>query len=87
MASDLEPVATADQVRKARSQLNQLATDLELSDLRVTSDGTLLLHVDRDPGYRPVIKFVAAAAQLLGAVPRVVTDDAPAAGRYHASPL
>ena len=40
MASDLEPVATADQVRKARSQLNQLATDLELSDLRVTSDGT-----------------------------------------------
>ena len=87
MASDLERVATADQIRKSRSQLTQLAAGLQLSDLRMTNDGTLLLHVDRDPGYRPVIKLVAAATQLLGAVPRVVTDDAPSAGRYHASPL
>ncbi|MGH9107245.1 MAG: hypothetical protein ACRDZX_15725 [Acidimicrobiales bacterium] len=87
MASDLERVATADQIRKSRWQLTQLAAGLQLSDLRMTNDGTLLLHVDRDPSYRPVIKFVAAATQLLGAVPRVVTDDAPSAGRYYASPL
>lgn len=82
IVSDLEPVATADQLRKARRQLTDLAGRQELSDLRVAKDGTLLLHVDRDLGYRPVIKFVTQATRLLGAVPRVVVDSAPGAGRY-----
>ncbi|MHB8296028.1 MAG: hypothetical protein ACYDH5_15705 [Acidimicrobiales bacterium] len=87
IASDLEPIASAEQVRKARQGIKDLAVRLEPSDLRVADDGTLLLHVDRDPGYRPVIKFVNEAAQLLGAVPRVVVDSARGANRYQTTPL
>lgn len=87
IVADLEPIATADQIRKARQQFLDLAVRLDLSDLRVADDGTLLVHVDRQNGYRPVINFVNEAAQLLGAVPRVVVDSAPGAGRYHTTPL
>ncbi|HLI53812.1 MAG TPA: hypothetical protein VKU88_05770 [Acidimicrobiales bacterium] len=89
IASDLEPIATADQLRTARQQLREMAARLELSNLRVADDGTLLVHVDVDgnPGYRPVIKFVNQATDLLGAVPRVVVDSAPGAGRYRTKPL
>lgn len=87
IASDLEPIATADQLRKAHQQLTEMAGRLALSDLRVADDGTVLVHVDRDPGYRPVIRFVNEATRLLGAVPRVVVDSAPGAGRYRTTPL
>lgn len=87
IASDLEPIATADQIRKARQQITDLAVRLNLNALRLADDGTLLVHVDHDRGYRPVINFVNEAAQLLGAIPRVVVDSAPGAGRYHTTPL
>lgn len=86
-ALDLEPIATADQLRKARRQLTALATSLGLSDLRVADDGTLLVHVDNEDGYRPVINFVNEATRLVQAVPRVVVDSAPGAGRYQTTPL
>ncbi len=87
IASDLEPVATADQLRKVSEQLRAVAGRLELSRLRVADDGTLVLHVDGDLGYRPVITFVNEATHLLGAIPRVVVDTAPGAGRYRTQPL
>lgn len=87
IASDLEPLATADQIQKTRQQLKEMAVRLELSDLSVANDGTVVLHVDRDLGYRPVIKFVTEATQLMGAVPRVVVDSAPGAGRYQTTLL
>lgn len=86
-AADLEPIATADQIRKARRKLTEMAGRLDLSDLRVADDGTVLVHVERDLGYRPVIAFVNEATRLLGAVPRVVVDSAPGAGRYRATAL
>lgn len=87
IASDLEPMATAAQIRKAASKLKELATRLELSDLRLSEDGTIVLHVDSDLGHRPVIRFLNQATRLMGAEPYVVTDCAPGASRYRTSPL
>lgn len=87
LTADLEPRATAQQIRAAKARLSKLARSLELSDLRLTPQGTLVVHVERDPSYRPVLKFVTEATRILGAEPHVVTDDAPAASRLQASPL
>lgn len=86
-AADLEPVATADQLRKARQPLTNVAARVGLSELRLADDGTLLVHVTSDRGYRPVIDFVNEASKLLGAVPRVVVDSAPGASRYRTTSL
>ena len=87
IASDLEPLAPPDQLRKVSEQLRAVAGRLELSSLLVADDGTLVLHVDGDLCYWPVITFVNEATHLLGAVPRVVVDTAPGAGRYRTQPL
>lgn len=80
-------MASGKQVRKVAPKLRELAARLGLSDLRVAEDGTILLHVDHDRTHRPVIRFLNEATRLIGAEPYLVTDDAPAAGRYHTSPL
>lgn len=70
---------TANQLLAGRDRLRELASAHGLSELRLASDGTLFVHVDRDPGYRPVLRFVEEATKSLGAEPNVVVDDAPAA--------
>jgi len=84
---DVEPRATAAQIRHARRAISAAARRHGLSALRLTADGTLLVHIDEDVTYRPVLQFVAEATGLLGAEPHVVTDDTVAAGRLDAHPL
>ncbi len=87
VGSDVESRASTAQLRKARRELLELAARHHVSDLRLTDDGTLVLHVDDDNTYRPVLKFVDEVTRFLGAEPHVVTDDAPALGRLHTTPL
>jgi hypothetical protein len=71
--------ASADQLRAARTTLRTLAGRHGLSGLRLAADGTLFVHVDDDPGYRPLLTFVDEATKSLGAEPNVVSDQTPAA--------
>jgi hypothetical protein len=87
IASDVEPRAPANQVRRARDQLRRTADELGLSNLRLAKDGTLVVHVDDDPSYRQVLKFVTEASRILGAELHVVTDDAPIADHLTTTPL
>jgi hypothetical protein len=87
IASDVEPRATAAQVRRARGRLQQVADELGLSNLRLATDGTLVVHVDDDPSYRQVLKFVTETSRILGSEPHFVTDDAPIADRLTTTPL
>jgi hypothetical protein len=87
IASDVEPRASGAQLRRARRRLQRLADELGLSNLRLAQDGTLVVHVDDDPSYRPVLKFVTEATLILGAEPHVVTDDAPIADRLTTTAL
>ncbi len=73
------PRASADQVLRSRVLLRELAARQGLSDLRLAPDGTVFVHVDNDPGYGPVLRFVEAATKALGAEPNVVTDETAAA--------
>jgi hypothetical protein len=79
MHVDSDVRATAAQLAAASSSLRTLADAEGLSDLRLSPDGTLFAHVDNDPTYRSVLRFVAAATQLLGVEPNVVVDHTPAA--------
>lgn len=71
--------ATADQLRAAAATLRVLAARHGLSGPRLADDGTLFVHIDQDPGYRPLLAFVDEATKALGAEPNVVTDQTPAA--------
>jgi hypothetical protein len=85
--ADLGPRATAAQLKSARPQLKQLASRHGLSSLRLADEGTLVVHVEFDPTYRSVLKFIAQATHLLQAEPHVITDDSPIAGRLQTTPL
>lgn len=79
---DLVPRASAGQIRGARVKLLELARHHGLSDVRLASGAapaTLVVHVDEDPTYKPVLRFLADATDVLGAEPHTVTDDTPAA--------
>lgn len=73
------PRATTDQLLGSQAGLRKLAAREGLSNLRLAPDGTVFVHVDRDPGYGPVLRFVEAATELLGAEPNVVTDETESA--------
>lgn len=71
--------ASVDQLRAAATTLHALAARHGLSGLRLSDDGTLFVHIDSEPGYRPLLAFVDEATKTLGAEPNVVTDQTPAA--------
>lgn len=71
--------ASVDQLRAAAATLRALAVRHGLSGLRLADDGTLFVHIDSEPGYRPVLDFVDAATRVLGAEPNVITDQTAAA--------
>lgn len=71
--------ASADQLRAAATTLRTLAARHGLSGLRLAEDGTLFVHIDSEPGYRPLLTFLDEATKALGAEPNVVTDQTPAA--------
>ncbi|MGI8427500.1 MAG: hypothetical protein ACR2FO_09040 [Actinomycetota bacterium] len=79
-ATDLEPEASAEQVRKARQAVLAAAKSHALSDVSLANDGTLVVHVDEDPTYREVLGFITDVKKVIGAAPRVITDDSPASG-------
>jgi hypothetical protein len=80
VATNVEiPRASADQVIGSQVILRELAAREGLSNLRLAVDGTVFVHIDHDPGYGPVLRFVEAATRVLGAEPNVVTDETPAA--------
>jgi hypothetical protein len=81
--------ASADQLRGAADILRTMATRHGLSDLRLDNDGTLFVHIVSDPGYRPLLAFLAEATRTLGVEPNVVSDDAPVAASrlQHAAAL
>lgn len=73
------PRAGVEQVLGSQAALRELAAREGLSDLRLAPDGTVFVHVDHDPGYGPVLRFVEAATEVLGAEPNVVADETAAA--------
>jgi hypothetical protein len=66
--------ATSDEVKSHVVAVRQLAADLGLSDLRLRSDGTVVVHSD-ETGYRAVTRLATAASELVGTYVHVITDD------------
>ncbi len=54
------------------------AARLALTDVRVRSDGTVVVHSD-EPGYRSVLRLSESASELVGTYVHVITDDVPGA--------
>jgi hypothetical protein len=57
------PRASAVQVLGSRAALRELAARQGLSDLRLAPDATVFVHVDHDPSYGLVLRFVEAATK------------------------
>ena len=66
------------EVEPHRVALRQAVFAAGLSRPRLRADGTIMVHTD-DPGYRPLIRFAANAARIVGTYVHVITDDVPAA--------
>jgi hypothetical protein len=70
--------ATSSEVLEHAVALRNLADDLNLGDLRLRGDGTVIVHSD-EAGYRAVIRLSSSASALVGTYVHVITDDVPAA--------
>lgn len=68
--------ASTELIRANRDWLRRAAGAVGLTNLRVDTDGTIVVHSDR-PGYGEVIDFAADATDELGYTVFVVTDDSP----------
>ncbi len=84
---DVEPRVTAAQVRRARVAVLKAARRHGLSAVQLADDGTVVVHVEQDPTYRSVLRFVAEAFAAVGAEVHVITDDTQAASRLVTRPL
>jgi hypothetical protein len=71
-----DEAASAELLRANRQMLLHTASDADLTNLKIDSDGTLIVHSTR-PGYVQVFDFAARIEKELGAYVRVITDDAP----------
>ncbi|MHB8437848.1 MAG: hypothetical protein ACYDD4_01615 [Acidimicrobiales bacterium] len=72
---EIEKVRAERDFTDRATRLRERDQEHGLSDLRLAPDGTVFVHVEREPGYGPVLRFGAEAAKLLKAEPNVVTDD------------
>jgi hypothetical protein len=81
-------LATRNDVLAARLQLRPLAQRHGLTRPRVTASGAVLVGIPDDPGYGPLKRFAAEAADVVGAWVNVVAEDAPeAAAATDTTPL
>ncbi len=68
--------ATRAELVAHRDVLHSLATEYDLTNLRVRTDDALVATA-ASRGYRKVASFVNAASEFVGAYVYVVTDDTP----------
>ena len=87
IASDLEARATVQQLHQARKSVFKSATRHKMTNLRLAEDGTLVVTVEENPGYRSVISFIDDLSKVIGAPPHVITDDTERARRLETKPL
>jgi len=78
-ASVADRKATRKEVTAHREAIRELARDVGLADVRLRSDGTVVVH-SNERGDRGVIRLSAAASERVGYYVHVITDDVPGAG-------
>ena len=67
--------ATAQEVRKHVRAIRKLVHQFGLSNARLRSDGTIVVHTD-EPGYRSILRLSSAATDVVGTYVHVIADDA-----------
>jgi len=70
--------ATLAEIRPHAAAMRRLVLEFGLGRPRLRADGTVIVHSD-EPGYRSVMRFSAAASDVVGAYVHVITDDVPGA--------
>ena len=80
-----ERTATRDEVLPFRRALRKLAAEHGLTEARIDTTGTVIVHSEQ-PGYGPLRRFATDASAQVGLWVNVITDDVPAA-KGHADPL
>jgi hypothetical protein len=79
-----ERKASAAEVRAHADAVRQLAADVGVTDLRLRSNGSVVVHSD-EPGYRQVTELSQRVGVVVGCYVHVITDDVP--GAADAQPL
>jgi hypothetical protein len=70
--------ATDDEVRTRAAAIRQLAAGLGLSQVRLRTDGTVVVHTP-ESGYGSVRRLSARATEMVNIYVHVITDDVPGA--------
>jgi hypothetical protein len=70
--------ATKAEVTAHAGAIHAAASRLALTDVRVRSDGTVVVHSD-ESGYRAILRLSGLASGLVGTYVHVITDDVPGA--------
>lgn len=70
--------ATKDEVIAHAREIRAAASRFALTDVRVRSDGTVVVHSE-EAGYRAVLRLSGFATELVGTYVHVITDDVPGA--------